>query len=183
MADKPESVTRAENFFDLLALADSYASGKSVPGMDQFLTKAVKGKDQVSSDRISRRPSKRISDTIRAHVERAQSVLDAYEDNSRKPEEDRVVIMAGAITPELAKQVDGVSVREEPCVAKKAGTESNLKVIVEHREHGRGRDSINGNPLPGNVHSEMKKLVGGESQFKDASLSPEEQSELSGLYL
>lgn len=181
MADEPESVIRAENFFDILSMAVSYAEGKQVRGLEPFLRRSVKGKDQVRSDRMERRPSKIVSNEVRDHIERAQKVLDAHDENRFNQDTEEIPIQANTVTPEDASNVDGKIVKEVPA-NKKVASNTDLAKLIKDREEGRKEDEVSHKKeMPGNMHTEIYKIFDGVSPVKEASLG-EEDDELKNLY-
>lgn len=184
MADKPVSVERAENYLEILAVANDYADGKEVRGLDLFLNKVVRGGTKILSKRMENRPSKMLSDNVRKNIEKAQKVIDAYDSNANKPVSEQIPIMSSSntVTPEDASNVDGVVIREVPAVPKTASV-TDLKKLVDSREEGRQKDEVSHRTvLPGNMHTEMAKMIGGQQNIREASLSTEDSENLAGLY-
>jgi len=184
MADKPVSVERAENYLGILALANDYANGKEIKGLDIFLGRTVRGKTKILSQRMENRPSKMLSDAVRGNIERAQKVIDAYDSNANKPVSNQVPIMASSneVTPEDAAKVDGDIIKEVPALQKVA-SDIDPKKLMDSREGDRVEDEISKRKiLPGNMHTEMSRMLGGTQQVKEASLDEDDAAKLSGLY-
>lgn len=183
MDDKPKSVVRSENFFDILALANSYADGKDIPGLEVFLNKAVRGKAKIVADRMAKRPSKIVSEAVRSNIIRAQDVLDNYAKSEKNGEEDAIPKLARVIAPEEASTIDGVIVKEIPAAAKVAseGKVTDFKDLLGKREHDReSEEGSSEKILPGNMHTEMMRMFDHDPDGHEASYGSDE--ELNKLY-
>lgn len=170
---------RAHGFFELLALAAQYADGYDPLGLAKTLHLNDRGKTSTMSARFENSPQRLIS-VIKQKI---QAMAKAAEQTSEMIDEPSVVLASQkVITPDMARAIDGVSVKEIDSMGKQASEGMSIQDIIQSRQVGRQRDPIDGRSiLPGNLDTEVLGLVR-QGTVDSPHMTASEVGELSNLY-
>jgi hypothetical protein len=183
--ETPELVEKAHRFFDLISIAHDYAQGKDPLGIDAFLIKAARGGTKMRADRMENWNPARIARDIKEDVEKAGDVIEEYEKSQRDTsnKSNDMAIQSNIVTPEDASKVDGEIIMEVTASLTPEAKDIDPKELMDGREEDRREDSVSKREiLPGNMHTEMSKMLLAKGNLKEVSLNKKEADELSGLF-